>query len=304
MTEENLEVFMVIGGGIAAIILLMIVWFVWKSSRSSGQALKMALDGVGHEFRFNLQRVLSELRELNTNGDVREGLAVQLNRSQLASLLGQPEVKNTRPLERLGAVYEELEARRAEVRSHGQSDETLAAYWRSAAEALAILFLWEQHKGGLPEKAPSASRSAVRSWMKSLGFTKASIPGAALRDEVCRNVRNLRNPLLPSRSGMTASAYYGTPATAENEAGGELVAGTPEVAEPANMAEEAAQQEDYPQVEPAPAENEQSAPVSEERVAEASQEAEPVVDNAVGEPPSAPQASDLAQPSRRRRRRR
>ena len=304
MTEENLEVLMVIGGGIAAIILLMIVWFIWKSSRTSGQALKLALDGVGHEFRFNLQRVLSELRELNTNGDVREDLAVQLGRPQLASLLRQPEVRDTRPLERLGAVYEELEARRAEVRTQGQSDETIAAYRRSAAEALAILFLWEQHKGGLPEKAPSASRSAVRGWMKSLGFTKASIPGGALRDEVCNNVRSLRNPLLASRSGMTADEYYGTHATAENETGGELVAGAPEVAEPANMAEEAAQQDDYPQVEPAPAENEQSTSASEERVAEGSQEAEPVVDNAVAEPTTAPQASDLAQPSRRRRRRR
>jgi hypothetical protein len=303
MTEENLEVLIVIGGGIAAIALLMIVWFIWKNSRTTGQALKLALDGVGHEFRFNLQRVLSELRELNTNGDVREDLTVQLGWPQLASLLAQPAIKDRRSLERLDATYQTLEARRSEVRQ-GQTDDTIGAYRRSAIEALAILYLWEHNKGGLPEKALSASRSAVRNWMKSLGFTKALIPGMALRDEVFKDVRRLRIPLRPSEPGMTAEAYYGTPARDEGEAQGELVASVPEEVEPAPPADEPVQMAAEPEIEEAPAENDFPAPEGEQRAAEASVEHEPVVDNTVVEPTPAPLSGDLAQPSRRRRRRR
>ncbi|RIJ25796.1 hypothetical protein D1224_01350 [Henriciella barbarensis] len=294
---------MVIGGGIAAIILLMIVWFVWKNSRANGQALKLALDGVGHEFRFNLQRVLSELRELNTNGDVREDLAVQLARPQLASLLTQPAIKDRRSLERLDATYQTLEAGRSAVRQ-GQTDDTIGAYRRRAVEALAILYLWEHNKGGLPEKAPSTSRSAVRNWVKSLGFTKALIPGMALRDEVFKDVRRLRTPLRPSEPGMTAEAYYGTPESGQGEAQGELAASVPEEVESAPSADEPVQMAAEPEIEEAPAENDFPEPEGEQRAAEASVEHEPLVDNAVVEPTPAPITGDLAQPSRRRRRRR
>lgn len=304
MTEENLEVLLVIGGGIAAIVVLMIIWFVWKNMRASGRALKMALDGVGHEFRFNLQRVLAELRDLSANGDVSDDLAMPLARPQLESLRTQPAVKDKRALERLDTMYQALEASRSSVRQQGQSGEAVDAYKRSAVEAVAILYLWEQHKGGLPEKAPSTSSSAVRDWMKSLGFTQTLIPGMALRDEVIRQLRGMRMPLKPGDLRMTAQDYYGTPAKENTAPQGELVAGAPDPVEPTNMAEEAAQQAAKPEVETLPVENEWSTPEPEEDVAEASQEAEPVVDNAVAEPTPAPLAGDAAQPSRRRRRRR
>ena len=304
MTEENLEVLLVIAGAIAGIVVLMIIWFVLKSLRTRGRALTMALDGVGHEFRFNLQRVLSELRDLTGNGDAREELSVPLGRPQLDSLLTQPAVKDKRALERLDTTYRALEASRHEVGTQGQSSEAIEAYKRSAVDAIAILYLWEQHKGGLPEKAPSTSSSAVRDWMKSLGFSQTLIPGMALRDEVIKHLRRLRMPLKPSELGMSAQDYYGLSAKDENRATGELAAGVPETPEPTNMAEEAAQQESEPEVESAPAENEQLEPKAEEAPAEVPREAEPAVDNAVTARASTPPAGDLAQPSRRRRRRR
>ena len=109
-------------------------------------------------------------------------------------------------------MYQALEASRSNVRQQGQSGEAVDAYKRSAVEAVAILYLWEQHKGGLPEKAPSTSSSAVRDWMKSLGFTQTLIPGMALRDEVIRHLRGMRMPLKPGDLRMTAQDYYGTPA--------------------------------------------------------------------------------------------
>lgn len=309
MTEENLEVLLVVAGAIAGIVVLMIIWFVLKSLRTRGRALTMALDGVGHEFRFNLQRVLSELRDLTGNGDAREELSVPLGRPQLDSLLTQPAVKDKRALERLDTTYQALEASRQEVRSQGQTADSIEAYKRSAVDAIAILYLWEQHKGGLPEKAPSTSASSVRDWLKSLGFSQTLIPGMALRDEVIKHLRRLRMPLKPSDLGMSAQDYYALPVKDSRRPEGELVAGVPAATAPVVMADEVETAEaETPRADEPVAGETQAEEVQEEAVAEVAVEAPPepetVEDAPQPERSVVPATADPAQPSRRRRRRR
>ena len=213
MTGTYFESFMV--GGLALLVAaaLSVAWLLWRQNDTRKESIALALEGIGHEFRFNMFQTVREIGELS-DGTIR--LAIDLPRlaqPQLDGLLAHLVATDKRALAAVQATYERIEASKRRVRMELDEGElgqdTLDGLKRATVDGIATLYLWEEHEGRLPAHARSTRSWWVRDWMKAHGFAQDLVPGLALRDSVVDHLRDSGMVLTPQPLALSAYEYYG-----------------------------------------------------------------------------------------------
>ncbi|MEQ9317258.1 MAG: hypothetical protein RLN72_15505 [Henriciella sp.] len=212
MNGTYFETFMV--GGLALLVacVLSIAWLLWRQDDTRREAIGLSLEGIGHEFRFNMFQTVREI------GDVAEGLIRSpvdlptLAHPQLDAVLSHLVATDKRALAAVQATYQSIEASKRRVRmalEDGEvSEDTLDGLKAAAIDGISTLYLWEDHEGRPPEKARSTRSWWVRDWMKAHGFAQDLMPGLALRDAVVDNLRANGMVLTPQPLALSAYEYY------------------------------------------------------------------------------------------------
>ncbi len=212
MTGTYFETFMVGGLGLLVAAGLAIAWLLWRETDTRREAIKLSLEGIGHEFRFNMFQTVRELRDV-TDGLIRtpEDLP-RLAHPQLDAVLAQVMATDKRALAAIQATYQNIEGAKRRLRmklaAHEAIDDVLDEAKLAAVDGISTLYLWEDHEGRPPARARSTRSWWVRDWMKAHGFEQALLPGLALRDAVVENLRQSGMVLTPRPLTLTAHAYY------------------------------------------------------------------------------------------------
>ena len=119
---------------------------------------------------------------------------------------------NRKALAVINASYLELSARKELVRqaiiSEADIDQDLTDAIYASIDAIATLYMWEEHKGVSPHEARSTRSWYVRDWMKEHSFQNDAFPGLHLRDQVVERLRTYGMPLTPKPLTHTAHEYY------------------------------------------------------------------------------------------------
>jgi len=212
MSEPSFQTFIV--GGLLVLIgaIGFLAWTAWRYVDRERDMETLALEGVGHELRINLQRFVSELGMVARSEATGPSDLLPVNHPQLDAVLARPVEADRRALSVIRAAYDELGARKLDIRSTLAQGQDLTGPMNSAASALietiGTLYLWEQHGGRSPETARPTRSWHVRDWMKTHRFTADALPGLHLRDEVVENLRRYGMALKPKPLNHTASQYY------------------------------------------------------------------------------------------------
>ncbi len=212
MTDATFQTFLVSGLLVLIAAIVYMAWSAWRWVDRERDMEKLALQGVGHEMRLNLQRMIAELASVATGTATGPGDLLPVTHPQLDALLSRPNEADRRALTVLRGGYDELGARKLEIRStlaqQGDVSSPANAAANAVIDSLAALYLWEMHKGKPPTEAPSTRSWHVRDWMKLHGFKANSLPGMHLRDQVVERLRAYGMELTPKPLTYTASEYY------------------------------------------------------------------------------------------------
>ena len=212
MNGTYFETFMVGGLALMVAAALSIAWLLWRQDDIRREAVGLALEGIGHEFRFNMFQMVREINDVES-GMIRLPIDLPtLAHPQLDAVLGELVATDKRALAAIQATYQALEARKRRVRMQlgdGAVDpEELDALKQATVHGISTLYLWEDHEGAPPEKARSTRSWWVRDWMKAHGFTQDLLSGLALRDAVVEDLRDNGMVLTPKPLTLTAHDYY------------------------------------------------------------------------------------------------
>ncbi|MEL7108888.1 MAG: hypothetical protein AAGJ68_07590 [Pseudomonadota bacterium] len=212
MSDATFETFLVSGLLVLIAAVAYLAWSAWRWVDRERDMEQLALVGVGHELRYNLQRMMGELARVST-GALRSDIEiVPVVHPQLDALLTRPNEADRMGLTNIRAHYNELSAHKLSLKAalKEQTDVELPANIAADAviESLATLYLWEEHKGRAPENAHSTRSWAVRDWMKTNKFHADSLPGLHLRDQVVERLRRNGMTLTPKPLTYTASEYF------------------------------------------------------------------------------------------------
>lgn len=212
MSDPSFQTFLV--GGLLALIggVVFVGWSLWRYVDRARAMEALSLEGVGHEMRIAVQRMLAELGAVAAGETRNPSDLLPISHPQIDAVLARPGEADRRALTVLRAAYDDLDARKNELRGKLKQGEdsaaTISASASAATDAIAILYLWEEHAGQSPVAAPSTRSWHVRDWMKSHGFQARIIPGLHLRDEVVERLRAFGMVLTPKPLTYTASQYY------------------------------------------------------------------------------------------------
>ncbi len=212
MSDATFQTFLV--GGLLVLIgaVGFLAWSAWRWVDRERDMEKLSLEGVGHELRLNLQRMLAELASVASGEADGPSDLLPVTHPQLDALLARPSEADRRALTVIRGSYDELSARKLEIRSMlAQKKDVakpLSASIDAVIDAIATLYLWEQHKGKPPTEAHSTRSWHVRDWMKSHGFHARMLPQLHLRDQVVERLRTYGMTLTPKPLTYTASEYY------------------------------------------------------------------------------------------------
>ena len=191
--------------------ILAVGWLLWSMRDAREDAERAALDGVTHELRLNLQRMLGELMALS-GGGYSEGALMQLRHPQLDAVHGALVHCDRRALAVMGSTYQELQSRKSLLRSAleagGDGSAEREAATEAAIDGLATLYLWDEHEGCRPAEARSTRSWDVRNWMKENGFGQFKLPDLHLRDAVVERLRQYGMELTPKPLTHTAFEYW------------------------------------------------------------------------------------------------
>ena len=212
MNQTYFETFLVGGLALLVIAALAIAWLLWRQEDRRREAIRLSLQGIGHEFLFNLHQSMQEIKDLGTGLIKTPGDLPALAHPQLDALVGEIMATDKRALAAVQATYQHIESAKRKVRmalaeGHG-TDDAVAMFKAAIIDGIAALYLWECHKGCPPEDAHSTRSWGVRAWMKTHGFSQESLPGMALRDEVVDYLRHSGMTLTPKPLTLTAHEYY------------------------------------------------------------------------------------------------
>lgn len=212
MSDASFQNFLV--GGLLVLIgsIAFMAWSVWRYVDRERDMERASLEGVGHEMRINLQRLIAELSAV-AHGEVRmPSDLMPMSFPQLKSVLSRPVESSHLALSVIHAAYEELDARKLDMRACFAEGEDasvpLEAAITAMIAAIGTLYLWEEHKGAAPDVAHSTRTWEVRDWMKRHKFDATAIPGMHLRDEVVESLRSYGMTLTPKPLTHTANEYY------------------------------------------------------------------------------------------------
>ncbi len=212
MSDASFQTFLV--GGLLALIgaIVFMAWCIWRYVDRERDMEGLALEGVGHELRVNLQRLIAELGAVSRGEAKAPSDLLPMTHPQLDAVLARPVEADRRALTVIRSAYDELVARKQDIRStlaqEQDTAEPLNLATGATIEAIGTLYLWEVHKGKAPDAAPSTRTWHVRDWMKGHGFRADALPGLHLRDAVIEGLRTYGMTLTPKPLTYTASEYY------------------------------------------------------------------------------------------------
>ena len=212
MSNDQFAAFM--SGGMVFLVAsaLAIAWILWRERDARIDMTRSALEGVGHEYRINVQRIITELSMVAHNELPGPSALLPISHPQLDGVNANLIETNRKALAVINASYLELSARKELVRqaiineSDIQQDLTDAIY--ASIDAITTLYLWEEHKGLSPHEARSTRSWYVRDWMKEHNFQNDAFPDLHLRDQVVERLRTYGMPLTPKPLTHTAHEYY------------------------------------------------------------------------------------------------
>ena len=247
MSGTYFETFLVGGLGLLVAAVLAITWLLWSQGETRREAIKLSLEGIGHEFRFNMFQTVRELADI-CHGRIRLARDIpETVHPQLDAVLGEVMATDKRPLAAVQATYQSIEATKRRLRyalDHEQAiDEPLEAAKQAAINGISTLYLWEKHEGRAPDRARSTRSWWVRDWMKHHGFHQDLLPGLYLRDAVVEELREKGMVLTPQPLALSAHEYYSRPYDRQADPRGIFGKRKParaKQAEPEETAEEAA----------------------------------------------------------------
>ncbi|MEM8617966.1 MAG: hypothetical protein AAGF20_13660 [Pseudomonadota bacterium] len=212
MADTSFQSF--IAGGLVVLIaaVIFLTWMAWRYLDRQRDMEALALAGVGHELSHVLQRLTVELGLLSRGEATGAGDLLPIVHPQLDALIAQPSLADRRAIAVIRAAYEELAARKLDIRATLAQGKDVSRPLNEAANALletiGTLYLWEKHGGKAPKEAPSTRTWDVRAWMVDHGFDKNALPGIHLRDEVVERLRSFGMTLTPKPLTHSASEYY------------------------------------------------------------------------------------------------
>ena len=212
MSNTTFETFLVSGLLILIIAIGYLAWSAWRWVDRERDMEKRSLDGIRHEMRLNLKRLLDELRGVSDGTLQSEIDIIPVIHPQLDALLTRPNEADRRGLTIIRGNYNELSAHKQSLRSALAGAGSVELPANRAVQALigsiATLYLWEEHKGRSPEQARSTRTWDVRDWMKATPFDAHALPGLHLRDEVVAYLRAEGMTLTPKPLTHTAHEFY------------------------------------------------------------------------------------------------
>ena len=163
MSNDQFAAFMTGGMVILVAAALAIAWILWRERDARVDSQRAALDGVGHEYRINVQRFINEL-SMAARGELPGPSALlPVSHPQMDGVNASLIETNRKALAVINASYLELSSRKELIRDAMlggqdiQPEVTDAIY--ASIDALTTLYLWEEHKGASPHEARS-----TRSW--------------------------------------------------------------------------------------------------------------------------------------------
>jgi len=201
-------------GGLCLLIAaaLLIAWQLWRFRDEERDGAISALDGVSHEMRINLQRMVNEVAQIVDTQEAGPDVLLPVQHPQLDGVNASLIKTNRNAIAVIGATYQELEARKMALRAALAQKRDLGATLDDAMDAtingIATLYMWEEHAGVRPSEAGTVRSWHVRDWMKKHGFAASSFPGMHLRDEVVERLRQYGLHLTPRPLTHTAHEYY------------------------------------------------------------------------------------------------
>ena len=212
MSEAQFYTFLTGGLGLLIALMTMVAWNLWRMRDDARAGRLSALEGVSHEMRINLQRMVSELSQVSKNAGVGPDVLLPIRHPQLDGVNSSLIRANRNGIAVVGSTYQELEARklglRAVLAQGREPDSALDDAIDAAINGIAALYMWEVHKGARPVEAGSVRSWDVRDWMKEQGFPGEAFPGIHLRDEVVERLRMYGLTLTPRPLTHTAFEYY------------------------------------------------------------------------------------------------
>ena len=212
MSGTAFQTFMTGGMLLLVVSITAIGWILWAGRDARHDAEEAALEGVGHELKLNLQRMLMELASLAHGQPYRAGALMEVKHPQLDAVNTGLVHCDRRALAVIGATYQDLQARKyllqADLEANGQGQAEFELAVDAAMDGLTTLYMWDAHDGQRPDQAPSTRSWAVRDWLKSNGFGQIELPGMHLRDTVVARLRAYGMKLTPKPLSHTANEYW------------------------------------------------------------------------------------------------
>lgn len=212
MSESDFYTFFTGGLGLLIAAALLIAWQFWRLRDDEREGAISALQGVSHELRINLQRMVNEVAQIAANNEAGPDALLPIRHPQLDGVNSTMIRANRNAIAVLGATYQELEARKMSLRATLAQGRDPATSLDDAMDAvingIATLYMWEVHDGARPSDAGVVRSWHVRSWMKGHGFSQGALPGMYLRDEVVERLRTYGLNLTPRPLTHTAHEYY------------------------------------------------------------------------------------------------
>ena len=212
MSEAQFYTFFTGGLGLLIAAALMIAWQLWRLRDEERDGAISALDGVSHEMRINLQRMVNEVAQIVDTQEAGPDVLLPVQHPQLDGVNASLIRTNRNAIAVIGATYQELEARKMALRAYLAQKRDLTPALDDAMDAtingIATLYMWEEHAGVRPSEAGMVRSWHVRDWMKAHGFSAHSFPGMHLRDEVVERLRQYGLHLTPRPLSHTAHEYY------------------------------------------------------------------------------------------------
>lgn len=235
--------------------ILTVGYLLWRLRDDREDAERAALEGVSQELRLTLQRLLSELMTLQGSGVYKPGSLMQISHPQLDAVHSALVYCDRRAISVMGAMYQELAARkqllRSALESGGAADAEFDDALYTAVDGIVTLYLWDEHEGCKPPDARSTRSWDVRKWMIDHGFGQFEFEGMHLRDAVVKRLRDYGMTLTPRPLEYTAFEYWSMRYDRQKDRGvfgARRVKPDPDVEEPDDLQVEDVLEQEPPQV--------------------------------------------------------
>lgn len=212
MSNDQFAAFM--SGGMVILVAssLAIAWILWRERDARMDMTRAALDGIGHEYRINVQRMVTELSMVANNELPGPSALLPISHPQMDGVNAGLIETNRKALAVINASYLELSSRKELLRTGivNKTDiqQDVSDSMDATIDAIATLYMWEEHGGLSPHEARSTRSWYVRDWMKEHNFQNDAFPGLHLRDQVVERLRTYGMPLTPKPLTHTAHEYY------------------------------------------------------------------------------------------------